>query len=204
MTEPFPPDTRAESRERILVAAYDLFSRQGTRPVGIDRIAARAGVARTTLYRHFATKDELVLEYLRRREELWTRQWLQGEVEARAETAAERLLAIFDVFHEWFQRPDYEGCSFINVVLEIDDRDSAVRRAGVAHLSTIREFLARLALEAGIAEPDLFARRWHLLMKGSIVAAQEGDVDAALRAREIAALVLADARVRNEQVLATS
>jgi AcrR family transcriptional regulator len=177
-------------RERILAAAYELFSRHGPRAVGIDRVVEYSGVGKRTVYRHFASKDDLVLEFLRMREERWTRDWLEREVARRAEQPDERLLAIFDVFHEWFQREDLEGCSFVNVLLELDDRENIVRHASVAHLAAIREFLESLAREAGIANPDDFARRWHILMKGSIVSAQEGDRDAARRAQEIGRVVL--------------
>jgi len=91
-----------------------------------------------TLYRHYPTKDKLALAFLRRREELWTRAFLQEEVERRASTAPERLLAIFDVFDRWFRRPDFEGCSFINVLLEFGQRKHPVRAASVGHLQTIR------------------------------------------------------------------
>jgi AcrR family transcriptional regulator len=147
-----------------------------------------------TLYRHFPSKDDLALEFLRRREELWTKKWLQGEVERRAATPEDRLLAIFDVFDEWFRRDDFEGCSFINVLLEIDDRKSAVRRASVNHLAVIRDFLRQLAEQAGVRDPDDFARRWHILMKGAIVAAGEGDREAGRRVRRLGELLLADAR----------
>ncbi len=185
----------ADARERILTAAYELFSRHGIRAVGIDAIIARSGVARMTLYRHFASKDELVIAFLERREERWTRAWLEGGVEARAEKPSERLLAIFDVFDEWFRRKDYEGCSFVNVLLEIPDEGSRLHEASVTHLARIRAFVARLAREAGIEDADGFARKWHVLMKGSIVAAAEGDVRAARRAREMGVLLLREAGV---------
>ncbi len=178
------------ARERILSAAYDLFSRHGTQSVGINAVIAHAGVGKRTLYRHFASKDDLVVEFLRLREERWTKSWLQGEVERRATAPEERLLAIFDVFHDWFQREDMEGCSFINVLLEVDDRTSSIRQATVEHLAAIREFLTGLAREAGIDRPEDFARRWHILMKGSIVSAQEGDIDAARRAQEVGRVLL--------------
>jgi AcrR family transcriptional regulator len=184
----------ADGRERILETAYELFSRHGTRAVGVDRIVAEAGAAKMTLYRNFASKDELIVAFLDVREQRWTRGWLQAEVEARATDPAERLLAIFDVFGEWFGQADFEGCSFINVMLEIDDREDVARAASVRHLSIIREFLAGLATEAGIADPDAFARQWHILMKGSIVAAAEGDDHAAARAREMGELLLAARR----------
>src|SRR5918999_6511852 len=105
------PQRPSSGRERILETAYALFSREGTRAVGVDRIIAESGAAKMTLYRNFASKDELILAFLEARDERWTRAWLQGEVEARGGTAAERLLAIFDVFGEWFARDDFEGCS---------------------------------------------------------------------------------------------
>lgn len=184
-----------DARERILETAYDLFSRHGVRTVGVDTVAERSGVAKMTLYRHFRSKDELVLAFLRLREERWTVEWLQGEVQRRAERPEERLLAIFDVFHEWFQRDDFEGCSFINVMLEVD-RESPVRAASVDHLANIRGFLRELAEEIGALDPDDFARRWHILMKGSIVAAGEGDREAARRARELGSLLLTDEQER--------
>jgi AcrR family transcriptional regulator len=182
----------AGGRERILETAYELFCRYGTKAVGVDRIIAESGVAKMTLYRNFASKDELILACLERREERWTREWLRATVELRAATPAERLLAIFDVFGEWFVREDFEGCTFINVMLEIEDRSHVVRQATVAQLSAIRDFLSGLAEEAGAADPDDFARKWHILMKGSIVAAGEGDALAAARAREIGRLLLAE------------
>ena len=180
-------------RERILETAYELFSRYGTKAVGVDRIIAESGAAKMTLYRNFASKDELILAFLERREERWTRAWLQSEVEARAEGGAGRLLAIFDVFGEWFERDDFEGCSFINVMLEVTDCAHPVRQATVEHLSAIRGFLADLAQQAGIPaeDADAFARQWHILMKGSIVAAGEGDHDAGKRAQELGRLLLA-------------
>jgi AcrR family transcriptional regulator len=179
-----------DAGERILDAAYELFCSRGVNIVGIDEIIATSGVARQTLYRRFHSKQDLVLAVLERREQLWTRAWLQAEVEKRADGPDQRLLAIFEVFDGWFRREDFEGCAFINVMIEHPDADDPVRRACVAYLAGIREFLAALAAEARIADPADFARRWHILMKGSIISAGEGDLDAARRARQIGELVL--------------
>jgi AcrR family transcriptional regulator len=181
---------RKTARERILDTAYELFSRHGTRAVGVDRIIAECGIAKMTLYRNFASKDELILAFLERRGELWTREWLQAEAARRGSTPAERLLAIFDTFESWFAREDFEGCSFINVMLEIDDAASPVRQSTVRHLAAIRAFVRDLAEQAGIEDSDGFARQWHILMKGCIVTAGEGDREAAARARELGALLL--------------
>jgi AcrR family transcriptional regulator len=177
-------------RERVMRAAYDLFSQFGTRTVGVDAVIGEAGVAKMTLYRNFASKDDLILAFLERREAQWVQGWVQAESQRRGETPAERLLAIFELFGEWFARPNFEGCSFVTTLLEVTDRDSAVRQACVKHLANIRSYLCELATEAGVADPDAFARQWHILMKGSIISAAEGDTQAAARARELGVLLL--------------
>jgi AcrR family transcriptional regulator len=184
-TAPTGQATGGSARERILEAAYELFSQNGIGAVGVDAVISRSGVARQTLYRQFGSKQALVLAFLELRDEVWTKRWLQGEVERRAEAPAERLLAIFDVFDEWFRQSDFEGCSFINVMLEHTDKADPINRDSVVYLAGIRSFLAGLAREAEVADPDGFAHEWHILMKGSIVATAEGDQEAALRAQAI-------------------
>lgn len=185
-----PRVPRASARDRILATAYELFSRHGIRAVGVDRIIASSGVAKMSLYRHFGSKDDLVLAFLDQREQRWTKDFILSEAERRGPTGAERLLAVFDVFDEWFHEPGFEGCSFVNVLLEFDDREHPARRASVEHLANIREFLCDFAEEAGADDPEAFARKWHILMKGSIVAAAEGDLQAAQRARKLGELLL--------------
>jgi AcrR family transcriptional regulator len=177
-------------RERVARAAYELFSRSGVRSVGVDAVIERAGTAKMTLYRNFPSKDDLILDFLRRREERWTHAWLMAETQRRGDTPQEQLLAIFDVFGEWFSEPDFAGCSFLTTMIEISDRAHPVHRAAVGHLANIRCYLSRLAAAAGIADADGFARKWDILMKGAIMAAQEGDPLAAARARELGELLL--------------
>ena len=176
-------------RERILATAYDLFSRHAIATVGIDTIIAQSGAAKMSLYRHFKSKEALVLAFLQQRELRWTHQWLEAEVLTRATTPADRLLAIFDVFDQWFQTPDFEGCSFINVLLE-SAPESSVHQAAAAHLAEIRTIVAGLAQEAGLAEVERFAQTWHFLMKGCIVSANEGNRQAAQQAKQAATILL--------------
>jgi AcrR family transcriptional regulator len=191
VTEPGTTGLAASgARERILATAYDLFSRHGIRAVGVDTVIAESGVAKMTLYRHFPSKADLVLAFMEQREERWTRGWVEAETARRATDPGERLLAIFDIFDEWFHRDDFEGCSFINVLLEIDDRGDILHVAAAHHLAEIRGFVRALADEAAVRDPATFARQWHMLMKGSIVAAGEGDADAARCAKAVARLLL--------------
>lgn len=178
------------ARERLLDAAYDLFTRHGVRKIGVDTILDRSGCAKASLYRTFDSKVDLAVAVLDRREQLWTRDWLENEIRQRHTDPCARLLAIFDVFDAWFRQPDFEGCSFINVLLE-SEIDGPLRKAAALHLRKIRAILHELAGEAGLADPDQFAQAWHMLMKGSIVAAGEGNREAARHAKRAAQLLLA-------------
>jgi AcrR family transcriptional regulator len=177
------------ARERIIGTAYKLFTRKPVGAVGIDTIIEEAGVAKMSLYRHFPSKEALVLEVLGRRSALWTLRWLQAEVLRRAEAPEDRLLAIFAILHEWFQRRDFEGCTFINVLLEAEPK-SSLHRAAAGHLAEIRTILSGFAAEARLADVERFTQTWHILMKGSIVAAGEGNRDAALHAANAGRLIL--------------
>ena len=176
-------------RERILEAAYDLFAANGVNRVGIDTILVQSGCAKASLYNNFGSKADLAIAFLDKREAIWTRNWLEAEVNRRASDPKARLLAIFDVFDRWFGKSTFEGCSFINVLLE-SAVDSPVRHAAAGHLSKIRAIIRALAEEADLREPDKFAQVWHILMKGSIISACEGNRNAAREAKCAARLVV--------------
>ena len=180
----------SKPRERLLNAAYELFAADGIGQTGIDAILAKSGCAKASLYSHFDSKVDLAVAFLDRRETLWTRGWLEAEIKRRTSDPQQRLLAIFDVFDGWFRKKTFEGCSFINVLLETKT-DSPVHEAAAIHLSKIRAIVRALAEEAGLSTPAKFAQVWHMLMKGSIVSACEGNKNAAREAKEAALLVLA-------------
>jgi AcrR family transcriptional regulator len=180
-------------RERILETAYELFSRRGVRGVGINEVIDRAHVTKATLYHHFQSKDDLVVAFLDLREERWMRGWVQAEARRRADTAEEELLAIFDLYDEWFHRDDYEACSFVNVLLELGS-DHPAGKASIEHLANLRAIVHGLAAEAHLRDTDGFTRSWYILMKGSIVSAAEGYLDAAKRAKAMARRLIEDHR----------
>ena len=185
------PETKDQMkpRERLLDAAYELFATKGIGQVGIDTILAKSGCAKASLYSNFDSKVDLAIAFLDRREAVWTRGWLEAEVKRRESTPDKRLLAIFDVFDGWFRKKTFEGCSFINVLLE-SDIESPVRRAAAIHLAKIRAIIRGLAEEAKLCDPEEFAQAWHMLMKGSIVSAGEGNKNAARDAKRAARLIL--------------
>ena len=188
------PGQRCRVRERIVNTAYELFARRGIRDVGINELIVRAGVAKATFYRHFTSKDELVLAFLELRDRLWTVDLIVGDARRRGKTPTDQLLAIFDVFGDWFRRDDFEACSFINILLEMGSAHP-LGQASIDYLAKIRSHVKQLADEAGLRDTDDFSRSWHILMKGSIISAAEGDLAAAGRARQLAGWLIEHHRV---------
>jgi AcrR family transcriptional regulator len=176
-------------RARLLDAAYDLFATHGIKQVGVNAILSKSGCAKASLYENFESKVDLAIAFLDRREAVWTRDWLETEIKRRASDPKKRLLAIFDVFDGWFHKADFEGCSFINVLLE-SNVNSPVHRAAAIHLSKIRAIVRGLAKDAHLRDPEKFAQAWHMLMKGSIVSACEGNRVAAREAKRAAQLII--------------
>lgn len=182
---PPAPEGAPGVRERIVEAAYALFSRRGVRAVGVGGLAAAAGVAPSTLYRHFRSKDDLVLAYLKRR--------FQERSTAVAVSAApgdqEAILAVFDVFARWFREDSPEVAGFVQVLIEMGP-GHPLGRASAAYLAQDRASLERVAAAAGLRDPEGFAWSCHLLLQGAIIAHEEGDPEAAGRARHLAALLI--------------
>ena len=191
-----PPTSRAAlpPRERILDTAYELFSHNSLRAVGIDRIIAESGVAKKTLYYHFSSKEDLILAFLDVREQRWTRDWLEAQMQALAATPHDRLLATFDAFDQWFNSEDYESCAFICTLLEMRGNADPVHQKAVHKLEVIRQLVQDQAKQAGARDPEAVAYQMQILMMGAIVSAARGDLVAGQRARELAELLLDSTR----------
>ncbi|MCG2623769.1 TetR/AcrR family transcriptional regulator [Arthrobacter sp. I2-34] len=194
MTKSAEANGRPDPHTRILVTAYELFSHRGIRDVGVDELIRESGVAKATFYRHFASKDALALAFLQRRDELWMMGSVVPAARRRADEPEEQLLAIFDVYDEWFQHDDFEACSFVKVLLEMG-AEHPLGKASIEYLGKIRQQVRILADEAGLRDSLAFSRSWHILMKGCIISAAEGDLMAARRARKMGAWLIADHRM---------
>lgn len=180
----------SEARERILEAATALFYRHGINNVGIDRIIAESGVAKMTLYRHFRSKDELVLAFLEKMNTDWTA-WLRERVAALSSSVQERPLAVFDALGEWFTMPAFRGCPFISTAAEIHDPTHQVHQAAWRFKERLRDYFCELLLAAGHADAAELGDQFLLLADGAMVrAALSGDPGSARNARRVAERVL--------------
>ena len=185
---------KVPAAQRILTAASELFYREGIRGVGVDAIAAEAGVTKKTLYDKFGSKDKLVAAYLRARDERW-RAWLAEVGDRGGGSAGERLLSTFDALGEWMDRENPRGCGFVNAAAELPDEDHPGRAVVMEQKRWMRGYLEGLAEEAGARDPEDVAQRLLILHEGATVANSLGMAsDAARKAKQIAATIVENLR----------
>lgn len=177
------------ARERLLDTAEELFYAEGIRAVGVERILSVSKVGRASFYRHFPSKENLVVAMLERRDLRW-RTWLAERVAAHGGGP----LAVFDALGERFARADFRGCAFINTMIESADPTSSAHRVAASHKSRVTDYVESLLIADHHPEPATLARQLVMLMDGAIVTAvRERSVAPAERARAVAEALLAPA-----------
>lgn len=184
---------RPSKRDELVAKALNVFETEGFHASGVDRVAAVAGVSKTSIYNHFRSKEELILAALRLKDERFE-SWLLARIEALAEGPEGRLLAIFDALDEWFRSGDFRGCTFIKAAAEYQEAADPIRRQAAAQKQAIRGHVVALASAAGFSPPEALADRLMLLIEGAIIAAQ----------MEIVAAPAATARQAAETMIATA
>jgi len=158
------------ARGRLLTAATRLFCKNGINATGIDAIINEAGTAKTTLYKLFGSKTNLVHAVLESEGKQW-RQWFIGAIEAGGGDAEKKLSRIFPALKSWFGEERFYGCPFINAVAEHDKDQKQFRNIAMKHKKVVLGHIEKLATEMGAAEPEVLAHQLGLLIDGAIVAA---------------------------------
>ena len=176
------PDPPKNGRERLVAAAVDLFYRHGFGAVGIDRVIASAGVTKTTFYKHFEGKDDLMVAAVQRRDEWESQAWDRAVRRLAGDDPAARLLATLDVLDLWFNEPDFRGCMFTNTAMEFPNPHDPVHQAAMAYKRRVRDHWRDLARSAGAreAEAEVFADCFTAVIEGALILRQtQGRNDAA-------------------------
>ncbi|MEM7224397.1 MAG: helix-turn-helix domain-containing protein [Pseudomonadota bacterium] len=158
-------------RDHLIDTAIELFAEHGYHATGIDTVLARAGVSKKTLYRHFRSKEELILAALKKHDGQF-RNGFMRQVEAAAASPRARLIAVFDVAEAWFRNDRFYGCMFINAIGEYSAVETPIRRACQDFKAMMRGYLEGLCRDAGAPEPAALAEELALLLEGAIVTAQ--------------------------------
>jgi AcrR family transcriptional regulator len=180
-------------RDQLVQRALSVFYADGFHAVGMDKIAKDTGVSKTAIYKHFRTKNDLILATLRLRDEQF-RNWIIRRIEEIATDPGERILASFDALEEWFTEPTYLGCMFIKASSEFQERDSSIHAICAEHKRILERYLVDLAKQAGARNPEQLGAQILLLQEGAIVvAAMMNPEKAAADAKAAAAILLAQA-----------
>ena len=166
-----PEATTAPPRARLLQAAQQLFYRYGIHTVGVDAIAEAAGTNKTTLYRHFASKDELVAECLREYGRELEASWDEIE-QVHAGRPREQLLAWLRFIAEFKLGTTERGCAFANAAVELPDANHPARRVIEECKSRHRDLFVELCRKAGLRDPELLADELFLLGEGARLSIQ--------------------------------
>jgi AcrR family transcriptional regulator len=177
---------RSTKRDMLLDTAWQLFYRDGYHATGIDRILADAGVAKMTLYKHFRSKEELILAVLERRSDLF-RESFSRFLQAKERTPEQRLLSVFDWLISWTKSKEFRGCFFQKAMAEYGGLDDPIHQAALAHKAAFQAEIRRLVKEAGLTRSKGLADQLALLVEGAIVSAHAtGSSVPAVQAREAA------------------
>ena len=179
------------ARERILDTAFRLFYAHGPRGVGVDTVIAESGVAKSTLYKHFPRKDDLVLAYLDKVDQTWFGQ-LRAAARAGGDDPRDQMVGMFDALASACRRDGYHGCAFLNTAAE-SDAGSEVHARTVEHKAIVRAWVTDLARRANAADPDLLARQLTVLLDGGLSAGVLDPSPASPAAAKAAARTLVDA-----------
>jgi AcrR family transcriptional regulator len=158
------------ARGRLLSAATYLFCKNGINATGIDAIINEAGTAKTTLYKLFGSKNNLVHVVLETEGRQW-REWFIGAIEAGGGSPQAKLARIFPALKDWFRQERFYGCPFINAVGEHDKDQKQLRAIAMRHKKVVLAYIEKLAGEMGATKPAVLAHQLALLMDGAIVAA---------------------------------
>ncbi len=158
---------KLSARERLIDKALELFNRYGFNAVGIDTILKESGVAKNTLYRHFGSKDELIVSALRKHDQIFRTQIVEA-VEQDSVALIASVLRIFDAYELWIERQDFYGCLFINASAEFPDADSSIHMVCSEHKQLVTEYIQAVVESEGFEDSKALARRLSILLDGAI------------------------------------
>jgi AcrR family transcriptional regulator len=157
-------------KDKVFQTAAQLFYQYGYRAIGVDTLAAESGIGKMTLYRHYPSKDDLIVAYLKDSNDLFWNNF--EEITKDAVTPRDKLLAFFEALQEYVNTPACYGCPFLNVATEYPETDYPGHQTALEHKQSVRAKFRELAKEAGALDPGVLSDQLFLLMDGAYMAAR--------------------------------
>jgi AcrR family transcriptional regulator len=157
------------TKQRLVDSAVRRFYRDGFRSVGIDQVLTDVGISKTAFYKHFESKEDLMLAALEMQNQ-WLQETLRTMIRERGgETATGQLHAVLDVVEHIIESDDFQGCIFVNVAMEFPLPHEPAHMAAAENKRAIEEIITEIAREAGAADPELLAQELCLIVEGTYV-----------------------------------
>lgn len=180
---------RTSMRDHILDVASELFATRGINATGVDTIVASAGIAKMTLYKYFKSKEQLIVEYLKKHDDILRK----GLFDRLQDAPASQIKSLIDAVMEWIADPEFKGFAFINAFVEFPQSESQVNQVSVEFAQALRSSIARSAEQSGIKKPEILALQLSLLIEGAAMAEQMQPGGGAIEHAREAANILIDA-----------
>lgn len=185
------PEIAKQGRERLIDFAIDLFYTHGFNAVGLDQVIAAAGVTKTTFYKHFDSKDDLIVAAVEKHDKWEIHKWREELTRRGGGDPKKTLLAIFDVLDHWFNDEQFGGCLFINTAAEFPNPQDPVHQAATRHKQRTRDDVREIAQQGGATDPEEFADRFQVLVEGTLILRQvHCRNDAAMISRPMAQMLI--------------
>jgi AcrR family transcriptional regulator len=178
-------------REKILHVATDLFQTRGINSTGVDTIVAVAGTTKMTLYKYFKSKEILILEVMQQGHQEF-HAWLNNKLDQFNKQPSEKIQKLFDFIEEWVTAPDFRGMAFIKASAEFPNEENVIHKLSAEHAREFRNYIASLASQARVLEPEALALQLSLLIEGAIQAEQMKRGSGAIKYAKKAAKILID------------
>jgi AcrR family transcriptional regulator len=159
----------SDTRQRLVEAATRRFYRDGFRSVGLDQVLADVGISKTAFYKHFESKDDLMLAALADHDEWMQNTFRQMMRERGGGSAVAELRSLFDVVETVLSTPDFQGCIFVNVAIEFPLPHEPAHVAAARSKSAMEEIVFETAVRAGATDPRALAQELCLIMEGAYV-----------------------------------
>ena len=177
----------ADTRQRLIEAAVRRFYRDGFRNVGIDQVLADVDISKTAFYKHFESKEDLMLAALER-QNVWLQDTFRGMIRGHEEASPiVQLRSLFDVVGQILDDDSFQGCIFVNVAMEFPLQHEPAHVAAAQHKQAIEGIVCELAERAGAADPTALAKELCMILEGVYVTRQvTGDKRAMEIARRLA------------------
>lgn len=184
-----------QMREHILDVATELFSTRGINATGVDTIVSSAGIAKMTLYKYFKSKEQLIVEYLQKHDDV-LRKGVFDRLQTTPGSSTNQLKALMDAVMEWIADPEFKGFAFINAFVEFPQSESQVHQVSVEFAQALRTTITRSAQQSGIKNPEILALQLSLLIEGAAMTEQMQRGSGAIEHAREAANILIDAALK--------